>query len=134
MQIDNRDVISFCSNDYLGLANNPQLKQATIDAINDFGVGSGAAHLVNGHSIVHHQLEEELAEFTGYPRALLFSTGYMANLGLCQALVEKGDHVFEDRLNHASLIDGGLLSGARLHRYLHNDVSSLEQKLQKVDK
>jgi 8-amino-7-oxononanoate synthase len=132
MQIDNRNVISFCSNDYLGLANNPQIKQATIDAINDFGVGSGAAHLVNGHSIVHHQLEEELAEFTGYPRAILFSTGYMANLGLCQALVEKGDYVFEDRLNHASLIDGGLISGARLQRYLHNDISSLKQKLKKL--
>ncbi len=134
MMIDNKNVISFCSNDYLGLANHPQIKQATIDAINDFGVGSGSAHLVNGHSIVHHQLEEELAEFTGYPRALLFSTGYMANLGLCQALVEKGDYVFEDRLNHASLIDGGLISGARLQRYLHNDVSSLKQKIQKADK
>lgn len=132
MEIDNKNVISFCSNDYLGLANNPQLKQATIDAINDFGVGSGAAHLVNGHSIVHHQLEEELAAFTGYPRAILFSTGYMANLGLCQALVEKGDAVFEDRLNHASLIDGALISGARLQRYLHNNVDSLKQKIQKT--
>ena len=133
MQIDNKNVISFCSNDYLGLANHPQIKQATIDAIKHFGIGSGAAHLVNGHSIVHHQLEEELAEFTGYPRALLFSTGYMANLGLCQALVEKGDYVFEDRLNHASLVDGGLISGARLQRYLHNDVSSLKKKMQKAD-
>ncbi|MBE9559192.1 MAG: 8-amino-7-oxononanoate synthase [Proteobacteria bacterium] len=134
MRIDDKDVISFCSNDYLGLANNPQIKQATINAINDFGVGSGSAHLVNGHSIIHHQLEEELAAFTGYPRAILFSTGYMANLGLCQALVEKGDYVFEDRLNHASLIDGGLISGARLQRYLHNDVSSLKQKIQKAGK
>jgi len=134
MKIDDKDVISFCSNDYLGLANNPQIKQAAINAINDFGVGSGSAHLVNGHSIVHHQLEEELAEFTGYPRAILFSTGYMANLGLCQALVTKGDYVFEDRLNHASLIDGGLISGARLQRYLHNDASSLKQKLEKIDK
>lgn len=132
MTIDNKNVISFCSNDYLGLANNPQLKQATIDAINTFGVGSGSAHLVNGHSIAHHQLEEELADFSGYPRAVLFSTGYMANIGLCQALVEKGDYVFEDRLNHASLIDGGLISGARLQRYLHNDVSSLGQKMQKT--
>ena len=134
MKIDDKDVISFCSNDYLGLANHPQLKQATIEAINDFGVGSGSAHLVNGHSIVHHQLEEELAEFTGYPRAILFSTGYMANLGLCQALATKGDFIFEDKLNHASLIDGGLISGARLQRYLHNDISSLKQKLEKTDK
>ncbi len=132
--IDDKNVISFCSNDYLGLANHPQIKQATIDAIKKFGVGSGSAHLINGHSIAHHQLEKELAEFTGYPRAILFSTGYMANLGLCQALIGKNDTVFEDRLNHASLIDGGLISGARFRRYLHNDVSSLQLKISKVDK
>jgi len=131
---DGKNVISFCSNDYLGLANHPQLKQATIDAVKKFGVGSGSAHLVNGHSIAHHQLEEELAEFTGYPRALLFSTGYMANLGLCQALLDKNDFVFEDRLNHASLIDGGLISGARFQRYLHNDVASLQNKISKTEK
>lgn len=134
MLIDGRKVISFCSNDYLGLANNLQIKQATQDAIIKYGVGSGSSHLVNGHSIAHHQLEEELAEFTGYPRAILFSTGYMANIGICQALLDKGDYVFEDRLNHASLIDGGLISDARMQRYLHNDVSSLKQKLQKADK
>jgi len=130
--IDGKNVISFCSNDYLGLANHPQLKQATIDAVKKFGVGSGSAHLVNGHSIAHHQLEEELADHTGFPRALLFSTGYMANLGLCQALLDKNDYVFEDRLNHASLIDGGLISGAHFQRYLHNDVSSLQKKLAKL--
>lgn len=134
MQVDDRNVISFCSNDYLGLANHPLVKQAAIDAINTYGVGSGSAHLVNGHSIAHHKLEGELAEFTGYPRAILFSTGYMANLGLCQALLEKGDYAFEDRLNHASLIDGGLISGARLQRYLHNDVDSLKQKIKKAAK
>lgn len=134
MLIDGRKVISFCSNDYLGLANNLQIKQETQDAIIKYGVGSGSSHLVNGHSIAHHQLEEELAEFTGYPRAILFSTGYMANIGICQALLDKGDYVFEDRLNHASLIDGGLISDARMQRYLHNDVSSLKQKLQKADK
>jgi len=131
---ENKNVISFCSNDYLGLANHPLLKQAACDGIKKFGVGSGSAHLVNGHSIAHHRLEEELAEFTGYPRALLFSTGYMANLGLCQALLDKNDFVFEDRLNHASLIDGGLLSGARFQRYLHNDVNSLQQKISKAEK
>ncbi len=131
--IDDKNVISFCSNDYLGLANHPQIKQATIDAIKKLGVGSGSAHLVNGHSVAHHRLEEELAEFTGYPRAILFSTGYMANLGLCQALIDKNDYVFEDRLNHASLIDGGLISGARFQRYLHNDVSSLQKKISKAD-
>lgn len=134
MLVDDKKVISFCSNDYLGLANHPLVKQAAIDAINTYGVGSGSAHLVNGHSIAHHKLEEALAEFTGYPRAILFSTGYMANLGICQALLEKNDYVFEDRLNHASLIDGGLISGARLQRYLHNDVDSLQQKLKKAAK
>jgi 8-amino-7-oxononanoate synthase len=132
MNVDGKDVVGFCSNDYLGLADHPVIKQAMIDAIALYGTGSGAAHLVNGHSIVHHQLEEELAEFTGYPRALLFSTGYMANLGLCQALLDKNDFVFEDRLNHASLIDGGLITGARFQRYLHNDVASLEKKLIQV--
>lgn len=132
MLVDGNKSIGFCSNDYLGLANHPKVKQAMIDAIKIYGTGSGASHLVNGHSIAHHQLEEELAEFTGYPRALLFSTGYMANLGLCQALLEKTDYVFEDRLNHASLIDGALISGARLQRYLHNDVASLEKKLAKI--
>ena len=131
--IDDKNVISFCSNDYLGLANHPQIKQATIDAIKKFGVGSGSAHLVNGHSIAHHRLEEELAEFTAYPRAILFSTGYMANIGLCQALIGKNDYVFEDHLNHASLIDGGLISGARFQRYLHNDVSSLQKKISKAE-
>ncbi len=132
MRIDGTDIISFCSNDYLGFANHPKLKQAAINGIKQYGVGSGSAHLINGHSRAHHQLEEELAEFTGYPRALLFSTGYMANLGLCQAVLDKNDYVFEDRLNHASLIDGGLISGARLHRYLHNDIKSLQQKISKV--
>ncbi len=132
MIIDDHPVISFCSNDYLGLANHPQVKQAMIGAVERYGAGSGAAHLVNGHSHAHHQLEEELADFCGYQRALLFSTGYMANLGLCQALLDKNDYVFEDRLNHASLIDGGLISGARLQRYLHNDVSSLQNKLSKL--
>ena len=132
--IDDKNLISFCSNDYLGLANHPKIKQATIDAIKKFGVGSGSAHLVSGHSVAHHQLEEELAEFTGYPRTILFSTGYMANLGLCQALIGKNDTVYEDRLNHASLIDGGLISGARFQRYLHNDISSLQQKISKADK
>jgi 8-amino-7-oxononanoate synthase len=134
MIVDDKNIISFCSNDYLGLANHPLIKQAMIEAINTYGVGSGSAHLVNGHSRAHHQLEEELAEFTGYPRAILFSTGYMANIGLCQALLDKNDYVFEDRLNHASLIDGGLISGARFQRYLHNDVSSLQQKISKADK
>ena len=129
MVIDGNKVISFCSNDYLGLANHPEVKAAFIEGVERYGAGSGAAHLINGHTRAHHELELELAEFSGYPRALLFSTGYMANLGLAQAMVRKGDTVLEDRLNHASLLDGGLLSGARLMRYRHNDAGELDTKL-----
>jgi 8-amino-7-oxononanoate synthase len=95
-------------------------------------VGGGASHLVIGHSTPHHELEEALAEFTGRPRALLFSTGYMANLGAVTALVGRDDTVLEDRLNHASLLDAGLLSGARFSRYLHNDAASLTSRLEKA--
>ena len=128
LTIDGRPYINFCSNDYLGLANHPELIAAFKHAADDYGVGSGAAHLITGHSEQHHRLEAELAEFTGYPRALLFSTGYMANLGVVSALVGQGDAVFEDRLNHASLLDAGLLSRARLQRYTHLDSTDLEQK------
>ncbi len=120
------EVLSFCSNDYLGLANHPEVIAALQRGADDYGVGAGAAHLINGHSRAHHALEEALAEFTGRERALLFSTGYMANLGVITALLDKADAVFEDRLNHASLIDAGRLSGARLRRYLHADPSSLD--------
>ena len=97
-----------------------------------YGVGSGSAHLVCGHSAAHHALEEELAAFTGRDRALLFSTGYMANIGVISALLGRGDAVFEDRLNHASLLDGGLLSGARFKRYAHADVADLGANLEKA--
>lgn len=127
--VDGKRVLNFCSNDYLGLANHPEVIHAFKTAADEFGVGSGASHLINGHSRYHHELEEALAEFTGRPRALLFSTGYMANLGVISALVQKGDHVFEDRLNHASLLDAGLLSQARLQRYQHNDCNDLSNKL-----
>jgi len=129
MMIDGREVLSFCSNDYLGLANHPEVVAAFKRGADTYGVGSGAAHLVNGHSRAHHALEEELAAFTGRARALLFSTGYMANLGVAAALVGRGDAVFEDRLNHASLLDAGLLSGARFIRYPHGDAAALAGKL-----
>lgn len=129
VRVDGRDVLAFCSNDYLGLANDPRLIEAQCEAARKYGAGSGAAHLVTGHQRIHHELEERLADFTGRERALLFSTGYMANLGIASALLERGDHVFEDRLNHASLIDAGLLSGAKFSRYAHNDVAALERKL-----
>ena len=133
MIVDGERVVSFCSNDYLGLANHADVKTAFIRGVERYGAGSGAAHLINGHSRAHHALEEQLADFCGYPRALLFSTGYMANLGLAQALVGRGDAVFEDRLNHASLLDGGLLSGARLMRYRHNSADDLEARLASRD-
>lgn len=124
-----KTLLNFCSNDYLGLANHPKLIEAFTAAANDYGVGSGAAHLIAGHSEHHHALEEELAEFTGRPRVLLFSTGYMANLGVVSALFGQGDAVFEDRLNHASLLDAGLLSRARLQRYQHNNADDLSGKI-----
>ena len=133
MRIDGRQVLSFCSNDYLGLANHPRVIQALQDGARDWGVGSGASHLINGHCRAHHELEEALAAFMQCDRALLFSTGYMANLGVIAALVGVGDAVFEDRLNHASLVDGGRLSGARLYRYRHGDVSHLARRVNRAE-
>ncbi|MGG7597502.1 8-amino-7-oxononanoate synthase [Pseudomonas sp. WC1] len=130
--VDGQPLLAFCSNDYLGLANHPEVIKAWRDGAERWGVGGGASHLVIGHSTPHHDVEEALAELTGRPRALLFSTGYMANLGAITALVGQGDTVLQDRLNHASLLDGGLLSGARFSRYLHNDPASLASRLEKA--
>ncbi|MDM8350808.1 8-amino-7-oxononanoate synthase [Pseudomonas sp. sp1636] len=132
VKVDGRELLAFCSNDYLGLANHPQVIEAWRAGALRWGVGGGASHLVIGHSTPHHELEEALAEFSGRPRALLFSTGYMANLGAVTALLGQGDTVLEDRLNHASLLDAGLLSGARFSRYLHNDAASLASRLDKA--
>jgi 8-amino-7-oxononanoate synthase len=115
------------------LANHPDVIASLQNSANKFGVGSGASHLVAGHSSEHHALEEELAAFCGRERALLFSTGYMANMGAITALVGKNDAVFEDRLNHASLLDAGLLSGARFQRFLHNDIENLKTRLEKTE-
>jgi len=130
--VDGQPLLAFCNNDYLGLANHPEVIAAWRAGAERWGVGGGASHLVIGHSTPHHQLEEALAELTGRPRALLFSTGYMANLGAITALVGQGDTVLQDRLNHASLLDGGLLSRARFNRYLHNDAQSLASRLQRA--
>ncbi|HET8731412.1 MAG TPA: 8-amino-7-oxononanoate synthase [Moraxellaceae bacterium] len=127
--VDGRELVNFCSNDYLGLASHPRLTAAFTAAAQRWGVGSGASHLVCGHSLEHHALEEELAAFTGRERVLLFSTGYMANTGIIQALLRKDDAVFEDELNHASLIDGGRLARCDYVRYGHNDVAGLADKL-----
>ena len=129
MSFAGREYLTFCSNDYLGMANHPEVVAAFKQAADEFGVGSGAAHLVNGHSRYHQELEELIAQWTGRESALLFSTGYMANIGAVNALLNKDDAVFEDKWNHASLLDAGLLSGARFQRYLHNDVANLETRL-----
>ena len=130
--VDGKSYLSFCSNDYLGLANHPQLIAALQQGAQQHGVGAGAAHLVSGHHTTHHQLENELAAFAGKPAALLFSTGYMANLGVVQALVGRGDTVFADKFNHASLNDAMQLSRATVKRYRHHDMTQLAQLLEQA--
>ena len=127
--VDGKPDLAFCSNDYLGLASHPQLIAALQQGAQQWGVGAGAAHLVSGHFDAHHQLEQQLASFVGKPAALLFSTGYMANLGVVQALVGKDDTVFADKLNHASLNDAMQLSRAEVKRYRHGDLAQLAQLL-----
>ncbi|KAF3977621.1 MAG: 8-amino-7-oxononanoate synthase [Methylococcales symbiont of Iophon sp. n. MRB-2018] len=129
IEIDGKKVINFSSNNYLGLANHPEVIESFKKATNQYGVGTGSAHLICGHTSSHHALEEELAAFTGRDRVLLFSTGFMANIGIISALLTRGDFVFEDRLNHASLLDGGLLSGAIFKRYMHKDIENLQTKI-----
>lgn len=127
--IEGRDYVAFCSNDYLGLAAHPELIAAACEGAARYGVGAGASHLLAGHGRPHQALEEALAAFVGLPRALLFSTGYMANIGAVTALVGRGDAVFADRLNHASLNDAALLSRAEFKRYPHRDSAALERLL-----
>lgn len=123
--------VDFCSNDYLGLKNHPQVVEAFKLGVDKFGVGSGASHLINGHTTAHQELEAALADYTGQQKALLFSTGYMANIGVFSALKSELDWVLQDKLNHASLIDANHLIGLPLQRYLHNDIASLEKKIAK---
>ncbi|OWY35559.1 8-amino-7-oxononanoate synthase [Herbaspirillum aquaticum] len=129
LQVEGTQELSFCSNDYLGLANHPALIDAATDALQRYGMGAGASPLISGHSRAHESLESELAAFVGTPSALVFGSGYMANLGVTAALVGKGDTVIVDRLAHASLIDGARLSGASLKVFPHNDAVRLEQVL-----
>ena len=130
LQVDGRSLVNFCSNDYLGLAGHPDIAAALKAGVDQYGTGSGASHLISGHSTAHQHLEEQLAAFTGRPRALLFSTGYMANLGVINALVNRHDLVLEDQLNHASLLDGGHLSRADYKRYKHNNMQQLDYLLE----
>lgn len=127
--IDDKNYISFCSNDYLGLANHPDVCQASIQAIKNYGVGSGASQLVSGYSQLHYELEESLAGFLGFEKVLLFSSGFLANLGVLTALGTRDTLILQDRLNHASLIDGGRYSEAILKRYRHRDTAHAQQLL-----
>jgi 8-amino-7-oxononanoate synthase len=127
--IEGQEYLAFCSNDYLGLANHPQLIAAACEGARRYGVGAGASHLISGHSAAHHALETALAGFTGFPSAVLFSTGYMANAGVISALVGRRDAIFGDKLNHASLNEAALLSRAQFFRYPHLDLAVLERQL-----
>lgn len=129
IKVDGVDVLSFCSNDYLGLANHPAVIDAIKQGATTSGAGSGASHLITGHHQLHHRLEQSLAEFVRLPQALLFSTGYMANIGVLTALLGRDDAVFADKLNHASLNDAAVLSKAEFKRYTHNDLTQLEKLL-----
>lgn len=129
--VDGQRVISFCSNDYLGLAADPALVAAAHAALDQCGVGAGAAHLITGHHRFHDEFEAAFARFVGKPAALLFSTGFMANLGVLSALVGRKGEIFADKLNHASLVDAAQLSGASFTRYRHLDLAQLESQLAK---
>ena len=131
--LDDSDYLSFCSNDYLGLANDPRVVTAAVDALQQHGVGSGASQMISGYSTQHASFEKELAYFLGVERVLLFSSGYLANLGVVSALSSRHSAVFSDRLNHASLIDAAKLSDAKHQRYRHRDHQGLERLLQKTD-
>ena len=131
VEVDGRELLCFGSNDYLGLASDPRLIAAACAGAQASGVGAGASHLVCGHHADHETLERRLAEFVGMPRALLFSTGYMAALGVVTALLDHRGAVFADRLNHACLNDAVLLARARFHRYPHGDLDALDRALSK---
>jgi 8-amino-7-oxononanoate synthase len=130
--IGGRQLLNFCSNNYLGLADDARLKKAMIHCIERDGVGSGASRLVCGNMSMHEALEEKLAEFKGSEAALVFNSGYTANIGIISSLFGRGDVIFSDKLNHASIIDGILLSGAEFKRYAHSDIDSLEDFLKKA--
>jgi 8-amino-7-oxononanoate synthase len=131
VQVDGKPFINFSSNDYLGLANHPEVRAAAAAAAEKWGVGSGASHLISGHQRPHADLEERLAQFVGAEQAILFSTGYMANLAVPQALLGREDLLLQDKLNHASLIDAAKLCSAKLRRYRHGDVTHASEIMDK---
>jgi len=132
LTVNGQPLLSFCSNDYLGLANHPDNRRVLSEALNEDGLGGASSHLICGHHRAHQQLENQLAAFTRRSSALLFSTGYMANLGVISALAGRGDTIFSDRLNHASIVDGCRLSGARVRRYHHGDLEALARMLEET--
>ena len=127
--IGGRRLLSFATNDYLGLAAHPGVREALTQAVQKWGVGASAAHLLGGHRAPHAELEQALADWTGREAALLFATGYMANVGVLDALLEPGDLCVQDRLNHASLLDGARMAGAELRRYPHVDIAAAARRL-----
>lgn len=127
--VDGRALLNFCSNDYLGLADHPAIVAALCEAAAEHGAGATASHLVCGHHALHAAVEHELADWLGWPRALLFGAGYAANLGVLQALLGADDVCVQDRLNHASLLDGARLAGCRLKRYPHGDADAAQRQL-----
>ena len=129
VSVDGQQFLNFCSNDYLGLANHPDVIAAAVTATQQRGTGSGASHLICGHSDQHHQLEQQIADFVGAEQAIVFSTGYMANLAIPQTFLGRDDLIIQDRLNHASLIDGGRYCEAKLKRYQHCDVAAVDKLL-----
>jgi len=129
MVVDGKRVLNYGSNDYLGLANHPKVVEAATRALKRYGLGAAASHMVSGHMRAHHELEEKLADHIGMPKALLFGSGYAANIGILTALAGRGDTIFADKLNHACLNDGALLSRATFKRYPHGDLAKLETML-----
>src|SRR3989339_1455635 len=127
--VEGREVLNLCSNNYLGLANDARVKKAAQDAVEKYGVGSGASRLITGNMELHEQLEKKIAQFKGTESALLFNTGYMANAGTISALMDRGGIIFSDKLNHASIVDGIILSRAEYKRYPHGDFKTLEKML-----
>ncbi len=132
--INSKEYIDFSSNDYLGLSSHPKLIEASKKAVDEFGAGSGASRLMSGDLKLHHLLEEKIAKFKDKEAGIVFNSGYQANIGIISALCSKLDCIFSDRLNHASIVDGILLSGARFFRFQHNDVRHLELLLKKERK
>lgn len=131
--IDNKNVLLMSSNNYLGLCNNEEVKQSSINALNKYGLGSGGSRLTTGSYILHKELEEKIAKFKNEESSLIFNTGYMANLGVISAICDENYYIFSDELNHASIIDGCRLSRAKTIIYKHNDMYNLEEKIKEVN-